>query len=64
MRSWNDLHYSRAQDFLRLIANATGPAAPASKPALVASARAESSAPAPQATPSAGAVFKKIPWKK
>jgi hypothetical protein len=67
MPDWNEKHYARAQEFLRLLADAipapmparTGTARPVTAPASPAPA-----VPAPEAAPTAASVFQKIPWKK
>ena len=77
MPSWNELHYTRAEEFLRLLGKAVSgdgrgrstapfaPAAASAPPPAPAAKPATPAAPlAPPAGPTAGAVFKKIPWKK
>jgi hypothetical protein len=76
MPSWNELHYARAEEFLRLLGKAvsgggrgqsTAPFAPpaASAPAAPPLApKADASATPPATAPTAAAVFKKIPWGK
>jgi hypothetical protein len=75
MPAWKEPHYARAQDFLRVITDivpaVTASAArvapvpvmaPAAVPAVIAPPPASVAPPAPG--PTAGSVFKKIPWKK
>jgi hypothetical protein len=73
MTAWTDHHYTRAQEFTRLLAEALAAAkAPEATPTLELTTapfmRAPAApAPAPAAPapgPSASSVFKKIPWKK
>ena len=76
MSAWNDTHYTRAQEFTRLLADALATAAPPVRPAPLAPPNptlvappAFAPSPVSPALPSpAGAtaanVFKKIPWKK
>lgn len=73
MPSWNETHYSRAEEFTQLLAGALSSATPSitpkSAPPLRASpltppAPAPESSPAPTAQSPAANLFKKIPWKK
>jgi hypothetical protein len=71
MTHWNETHYGRAEEFLRLIAEAVPPAVPgqaavaptppAPRPPPAATTPAAAATPA---APTAASVFKKIPWKK
>jgi hypothetical protein len=73
MTSWNEAHYERAQEFLRLIADAIPTARPGEAAAALPAIPAQAAAPTPPppapiplptVAPTAASVFKKIPWKK
>jgi len=72
MTAWKEVHYARAQEFTRVIADLTAPfRSPAetrstSAASPVPAAPPVASAPAPKTTgtPTAASMFKRIPWKK
>jgi len=69
MPTWNEVHYARAQEFTRLLADALAAAsAPSPKPAAPTpppvAAKPASAPAAPPAGPTAATVLGKIPWGK
>lgn len=66
MLRWKEHHYTRAAQFVQILAEAVGaPGAPAPHPAMLATPRPVAAMPHPKpAAQTAAAVFKSIPWKK
>jgi hypothetical protein len=75
MPAWNEAHYTRAREFIRLLRSAVAaPAADVAPPLPSVAALARSSlllpaapappAPAPIPATTAAGLFKKMPWKK